>query len=306
MYEAHWGLREKPFENTPDPRFLYYSQEHKEALARLLYVVRERKGGGLLTGEYGSGKTLLNRVLWQELQQENKYQSVFILNPRLTGIEFIQEIVHQLSDGSAEITSNKIDLFHILHKILYTNHNMGRHSVIMIDEAQAIQDNDTFEELRLLLNFQMEDAFLLTILLFGQPELKVIVNNMPQLTQRMAVRYHLSALNEQETTQYVQHRLMVAGAKNPVFDEAAHRKIYSFSLGIPRKINTVCDLALLVGYGNGLRIIDEQTVLKIAEDLQESNDQTRKIGHPAVKAKPVELDQEAKDPGQGSQKPYSI
>lgn len=96
MYENYWGLKEKPFENTPDPRFIYYSQQHKEAIARMLYVVREHKGAALLTGEYGSGKTLLSRVLWHELQQENKFQSVFILNPRLSGLEFIQEIVHQL------------------------------------------------------------------------------------------------------------------------------------------------------------------------------------------------------------------
>ncbi len=266
MYEGHWGLKEKPFENTPDPRFLYYSQQHKEALARMLYVVREHKGAGLLSGEYGSGKTLLSRVIWQELQQENIYQSVFILNPRLSGIEFIQEIVHQLN-GRTEVAANKIDLFHSLHKILYANHNIGRHSVIMIDEAQAVEDREIFEELRLLLNFQLDNAFLLTIILLGQPELNYLINNLPQLAQRMAVRFHLKALNDTELKEYIQHRLTVAGAKSPIFNEEAYGTIYRYSLGIPRKINTICDLALLVGYGNGVKAIDKTTIVKIGEDL---------------------------------------
>jgi len=269
MYTPYWQLREKPFENTPDPKFIYYSQQHKEALARLLYIVREHKGAALLTGEYGSGKTLLSRVLWQELQQEHLYQPVFILNPRLSGLELIQEIVHQLN--GTEPLPNKIELFHSLHKILYSNHSAGKHSVIMVDEAQAIQDNDIFEELRLLLNFQLDNAFLLTIILLGQPELSPVVANLPQLSQRMAVRYHLRALNEQETREYIEHRLEVAQAKKSIFDEEAYREIYFYSTGLPRRINNICDLALLVGFGNGLKTIDRKTIINISEDLESSS-----------------------------------
>lgn len=268
MYEAYWGLKEKPFENTPDPRFLYYSQQHKEALSRMLYVVREHKGAALITGEYGSGKTLLTRVLWQELQQEHLYQSVFILNPRLSGIEFIQEIIHQLG---GEVAGNKIDLFHSLHKILYSNHSVGKHSVIMIDEAQAIENKDIFEELRLLLNFQLDNAFLLTIILLGQPELNMMVSNLPQLSQRMAIRYHLKALNEQETKEYILHRFAVAGAKKPIFEEDAFKEVYLCSNGTPRRINNICDLALLVGFGNNATMIDKNIIAKISEDFQASN-----------------------------------
>jgi type II secretory pathway predicted ATPase ExeA len=266
MYENYWGLNEKPFENTPDPRFIYYSQQHKEAIARMLYVVREHKGAALLTGEYGSGKTLLTRVLWHELQAENRYQSVFILNPRLSGVEFIQEIVHQL--GQTEAPPSKIDLFHTLHKILYANYNAGKHSVIIIDEAQAIQDRDIFEEVRLLLNFQLDNAFLLTIILLGQPELKYTVMSLPQFMQRMAVRFHLKAFAEAETKEYIIHRLSVGGAKKQIFDEEAIKEIYFCSAGIPRRINTICDLALLVGFGNGLSIIDKRAITKINEDLE--------------------------------------
>ena len=276
MYEAHWGLKEKPFENTPDLRFLYYSQQHKEALARLLYVVRERKGAALLTGEYGSGKTLLSRVIWHELQQENRYLSVFILNPRLSGLELIQEIVHQLSQEEAP--PNKIELFHSLHKILYSNVNAEKHCVIVIDEAQAIVNKDVFEELRLLLNFQLDNVFLLTILLLGQPELRHMTASLPQLSQRMAVRYHLRGLSKVETKEYIEHRLKVAQGKRKIFSDEAYEEIYFHSTGIPRRINNICDLALLVGFGNGTDAIDKKTIMNISEDLESTSEKEDFMG----------------------------
>lgn len=266
MYTEYWQLNEKPFENTPDPKFIYNSWQQKEALARLLYVVREHKGAAFISGEYGSGKTLLSRVLCKELQQENRYQSVFVLNPRLSGLEFIQEIVHQL--GSPETPDNKIELFHRLHNMLNANHNAGRHSVIVIDEAQAIYDQDIFEELRLLLNFQLDDAFLLTIVLIGQPELLGVISALPQLSQRMAIRYHLKPLDEKESREYIEHRLEVAQAKRQIFTEEAYKEIFMYSGGTPRCINNICDLALLVGYGSGLVMIDKKTITNIGEDMK--------------------------------------
>jgi general secretion pathway protein A len=271
MYEAYWSLKEKPFENTPDPKYIYYSAKHKEAVARLLYAVREHKGAALLTGEYGSGKTLLSRVLWHELAQEKKYHSVFILNPRLSGIEMLQEITRQLS--GSEAPANKIDLFHSLHNILYSNHNLNRHTVIAIDEAQAIMENEIFEELRLLLNFQLDNAFLLTLILLGQPELKQKIINMPQLSQRMSLKFHLSALTEAETKEYILHRLNVAGAERPLFDEEAYEGIYFFTAGIPRRINNICDLSLLIGFAEGQNSISKKTVLKVCEDTEASSHQ---------------------------------
>ena len=265
MYKTYWGLQEKPFENTPDPRFLYHSHQHNEALARLLYVVQERKGAVLLTGDYGSGKTLLTRVLWQELQQENNFRCAFLLNPRLSGLEFIQEITSQLS--GAPVSGSKIEMFHTLHKTLYSNHNAGKHTVIIIDEAQAIKETDIFEELRLLLNFQLDNAFLLTIILLGQPELKSIVLSLPQLMQRMSAKFHLKALNKAESREYIQHRLCISGASRPIFTHEAHNQIYNFSSGVPRVINNICDLALLVGFGNGLISIDEKTIIEVGKDL---------------------------------------
>lgn len=267
MYETHWGLKEKPFENTPDPRYVYYSVQHQEALSRLLYVVRERKGLALLTGEYGSGKTLLSRVLLEELNKEQRCQSVFVFNPRLSSTELIQEIVYQL-EGGKESSLSKVELFHAMHRILLSNHEAARHTILVIDEAQAIVDEDVFEELRLLMNFQLNNVFLLTILLLGQPELIEKVNSLVQLRQRIAVRFHLGALDEQEIKDYIQHRLKIAEAKREIFTEDAYREIYLSSFGIPRQINNICDLALLAGFGSGVNGIDKEMINKVCEDLE--------------------------------------
>lgn len=268
MYEAYWKLKEKPFENTPDPRFIFFTQRHDEALSRMLYAMRERKGSALLTGEYGSGKTLLSRVFWKELQQEQKYQAAFILNPCLPAWELIKEIFHQLSGGQT-IPAAKIDLFHSLHKLLYSNYEANKHSVIVIDEAQAINDEEIFEELRLLLNFQLNDSFLLTLILLGQPELKEKINKLPQFRQRIAIRYHLRALSQEMSLGYIQHRLKVAGAQNEIFLEETFESIYKFSSGIPRRINNICDMALLAGYSQGLPQINKEVIREVAEDLEE-------------------------------------
>ncbi len=266
MYEEYWGLREKPFENTPDPRFTYYSQQHEEALARMMYAVRGRKGAALLTGEYGCGKTLLSRVLWNELQLEHLYQTVSILDPRLPGIELLQEIFYQLSGGS--VPQAKIDLFHLLYKALYHNHIKGKHTVVVIDEAQSIKKIEIFEELRLLLNFQLNDSFLLTIILMGSPELKATLSSLPQFTQRMAVQYHIRELNEPETGEYIKHRLNIAGASGEIFPDEACKDIFLFSRGVPRRINTICDLALLIGFGSGSSSIGRDIIAKVKSDME--------------------------------------
>lgn len=267
MYEGYWKLKGKPFENTPDPRFLYYSQRHEEALSRMFYVIKERKGAAMLTGEYGSGKTLLSRVLLKELSS-GQYQTALIFNPRLPALEFIKEIIYQLG-GDTSALKSKTALLHKLNEILYRNKKENKDTVIVVDEAQAIPRENTFEELRLLLNFQLNDNFLLTLILLGQPELKEKINRLPQLRQRLAVRYHLNALSEVETREYVQCRLKIVEAKEEIFQEDTLGEIYRFSGGIPRRINNICDLALLVGSGKGINIIDKKLIREVAEDLGE-------------------------------------
>jgi general secretion pathway protein A len=267
MYEGYWKLKEKPFENTPDPRFIYYSKKHEEALSRMLYVVKEKKGAALLTGEYGSGKTLLSRVLLEELS-DDRYHTALVFNPRLPPLELIKEIIYQLG-GNASLSRSKTDLLHQLNEILYKKRDGNKNIVIVVDEAQAIPDPNGFEELRLLLNFQLNNSFLLTLILLGQPELKEKLEDMPQLKQRIAVRYHLKALIEEETKEYIEHRLEVAGAKEEIFEKDSFHEIYRFSGGIPRRINNICDMALLVGCGSGFEKINENVIREVAEDLEE-------------------------------------
>jgi len=266
MYEDYWGLKEKPFENTPDPHFLYYSSKHEEAFSRMLYAIRERKGAAILTGEYGSGKTVLSRAFLKELSDE-RYQTVLIFNPRIPPREFLQEIVYQL--GGDDSSKSKTKLLRTLNEMLYNNRSENKDTIIAVDEAQTIGSEEIFEELRLLLNFQLDDMFLLTIILIGQPELKEKVDRIPQLRQRLAVRYHLVALDEGETREYIIHRLGVAGSSKGIFGEETHRLIYEASEGIPRRINNICDMCLLVGFGMRADAIDEGIVRDVIGDLEE-------------------------------------
>lgn len=269
MYEAYWKLLEKPFENTPNPRFLYYSQKHEEALSRMLYAIREKKGGVILTGEYGSGKTLLSRVLLEEVSLEY-YQSVLIVNPKLPNLDLLEEIIRQLNGGRKHFSS-KADLLNHFNEILLRNRKDAKRTIIILDEAQSIQEEDGFEELRLLLNFQLPDDFLFTLILLGQPELKEKISKLPQLKQRLAIRYHLKALTESETREYIIHRLEVAGSKEEVFTYNALNDVYRFSGGIPRRINNICDMALLVSYSKKLNKIDEAIIRDVALDLEETS-----------------------------------
>jgi general secretion pathway protein A len=274
MYVEYWGLKEKPFENTPEPRFLYHSSLHEEAFSRMLYAIRERKGGAMLSGEYGSGKTLLSRALMQELSEE-RYQVALIFNPRLKPMEFIREIIYQLGGDSASISKSK--LLHILNEILYNNHNKNKDTILLIDEAQAIESLEIFEEIRLLLNFQLNNAFLLTMILLGQPELREKVMMIPQLDQRLAIRYHLYGLDEKETKNYIDHRLGIAGLtkEKTIFTDGAVKLIYESSLGIPRKINNLCDMCLLIGFGTKANKIDEAITREVVKDLEANP--TRKV-----------------------------
>ena len=269
MYEAYWDLKEKPFENTPDPRYLYHSPKHEEALSRMLYVVTERKGAALLTGEYGSGKTLLSRVFLRELSSES-YRTALIFNPALSPVELIKEIIYQLNGKVDTSSLSKNDLLRYFNEILYRNLNENKETVIVIDEAQAIPEESTFEELRLLLNFQSDNKFLFSLILIGQPELKERLRNLPQLKQRLAVRFHLTAFARDEAVEYIRHRLSVAGRQEQIFTEEALDEIYKFSGGIPRKINNICDMALLVSYGEAQDKIDTGVIKKVVEDLEDT------------------------------------
>ena len=274
MYLEHWGLTEKPFENTPDPRFLYHSPQHDEAYVRMLYVIRERKGAGMLTGIFGCGKTLIGQALMEELALE-KYQTVYVANPRLSDIDFLRIVAHRL--GVNPLPTLKSDLLIQIETALTNNQRNGKDTIILIDEAHAIDDGAIFEEIRLLLNFQLKDRFLLTLLLLGQPELIPKVNALKQLEQRISMKCHLRELSKDETHAYILHRLSVAGlpaealakagAARPLFSEEALNEIHEHTGGIPRRINRLCDICLLAGFVNKAPQITPTLVMEEVRSL---------------------------------------
>jgi len=248
MYLAFFGLNEKPFSITPDPRYLYLSERHAEALAHLLYGINEAGGFVQLTGEVGTGKTTIVRSL---LAQAPKHAEIaLILNPRMTAPEFLLTICEELGIGVPDSATQSLkDLVDILSQYLLRAHAAGRRVVLVVDEAQNLAP-EVLEQVRLLTNLETNTQKLLQIILIGQPELRELLarNELRQLAQRITGRYHLSPLSAEETTAYVRHRLRVAGATADIFNRFALEEIYRLSDGVPRVINVICDRALLGGY----------------------------------------------------------
>jgi general secretion pathway protein A len=247
MYLAAFGLREAPFSTTPDQRFLFLSDRHRDALAHLLYGVAERGGFVQLTGEVGTGKTTVSRYVLEHLPAE--VDVALVLNPALTRLELLATICDELGIAyPAESTSVKA-LVDALYAHLLDAHARGRRTVVIVDEAQHL-DAETLEQLRLLTNLETGKAKLLQIILIGQPELLDLMSrhDLRQVAQRVAARYDLTPLTERETRDYVAHRLATAGQPMMLFDSAAIRAVYRASSGIPRLINVVCDRALLGAY----------------------------------------------------------
>ncbi|MBI2217741.1 MAG: AAA family ATPase [Candidatus Rokubacteria bacterium] len=264
MYEAHWGLAEPPFDNSPNPKFFYLSPEHEEALLRLVYAVRHRKGCALLTGEYGCGKTTVSRALIQRLEAD-RYEIGLLTNPSWTAIDFLREVLYQL--GVETAATSKAELLHQLHELFFRNFQAGRDTVVIVDEAQLIEDDAVFEELRLLMNFQTDERFLVTVVLIGSPELIPKIRSLRHLDQRISLRYHLNTLDATHTASYIEHRLETAGREDEIFTDAAVKLIFDFTRGTPREINTVCDIALLVGYTRRLAAIDERVIAEVIKDM---------------------------------------
>ncbi len=266
MYLEHWGLDELPFENVPDPRFFYPAAEHQEALLRLFYAVNGRKGAAMLTGEIGCGKTILSRTLIQDLPPD-RYEVGLIANPSLSPVEFLKETLYQL--GAETQSESKLDLLHALNSQVTNSLNAGKDTVVIIDEAQAINNPATLEELRLLLNFQLNDRFLLSLLLIGQPELREKIGSIEQLEQRISIKFHLGPLKSEETRSYVQTRLEKVNCKGTIFTEDALIAIHRASEGIPRSINNICDISLLLGFGSKTPKIGPDIVNKAASAIKQ-------------------------------------
>jgi len=267
MYEEFYGLKEKPFNLTPDPRFFFLSENHRGAFEHLLYGIKEREGFILITGEVGAGKTTLCRALLNKLESQST-DSALILNPMFSGQELLQCI---LSDfGIPSNGTTKKELLDELNQFLLNQQALNRNSILIIDEAQNLP-LPVLEEIRILSNLETEKEKLLQIILMGQVELKETLSlpRLRQLNQRISIRYHLKPLAQEEMPRYIQHRLTVAGSSGDIhFAAGALREIYNYSQGIPRLINLACDRALLAGYAEQTREIRRQTVVKGLRSLE--------------------------------------
>jgi len=261
MYETYYGLSEKAFRKTPDPRYLYLNEVYEEALEQLLYAVEEWELA-LLTGEVGSGKTLLSRAMIDRVGE--RYEVGMILNPRLPPRQFLAAMAREL--GVVEPRFHAGDLLDQIHERLLAIEDGGRAALLVVDEAHLIPGRPTFEEIRLLTNFQLDDRNLIAIVLIGQPELRERLRHPSHraLTQRIGAQFHLSPLSEADTCAYVRHRLGVAGASRPLFTEAALRRLHAAAAGIPRVVNHLATQCLLEGMGRELQAIDESVVEAVA------------------------------------------
>src|SRR5580698_7790302 len=267
MYRAFFGLNEKPFAITPDPRYLFLSERHAEALAHLLYGITEAGGFIQLTGEVGTGKTTVVRSLLAQTPQHAEI--ALILNPRMTAPEFLLTICEELGIGVQDAATGSLkDLVDILSQYLLRAHSGGKRVVLVVDEAQNLAP-EVLEQVRLLTNLETNTQKLLQIILIGQPELRELLDRteLRQLAQRITGRYHLEPLSQEETRGYVRHRLRVAGAGEEIFTASALTAVHRVAAGIPRVINVTCDRALLGAYTQETRKVTPSLVRRAAGEV---------------------------------------
>ncbi len=275
MYKSFYGLKEAPFNLTPDPQFIYLGENHREALAQLIYGVREKKGFVVLTGEVGTGKTTIIRCFLETLVNgNNNTKAAFLFNPKLSVNDFIQYILKDL-DLPIQGTS-KGEYLSILNEYLIDAYQKGEKVVLIVDEAQGLSPV-LLEEIRLLSNLETSKSKLIQIVLVGQPELNNTLSqpNFRQIRQRINLQHHLYPLTEKETGDYIVKRLRIAGRRASLFNKGAVKEIYRKTDGIPRLINVLCDNALLIGYASDKKLIDKKIIEEAAKDLKSARTSRR-------------------------------
>jgi len=267
MYLEYYGLKEPPFSITPDPRYVFLSERHRDALAHLLYGIGKGGSGGFvqLTGEVGTGKTTLCRLLLEQLPENTRV--ALVLNPKLSPVELLETICEELKLDLVDRRGSLKGLVDTLNAYLLDAYAQGLRVVLIVDEAQNLS-TDALEQIRLLTNLETPTQKLLQIILLGQPELRDKLNDteLRQLAQRITARYHLTPLDRVETEAYVRHRTAVAGAARLPFSRLGLRAIYQRSNGIPRLINIIADRALMAGYAREQESIGERLVDRAADE----------------------------------------
>jgi general secretion pathway protein A len=268
MYTAFYGLREKPFMLSPNPRYLYLSESHREALAHLLYGIEQGEGFIAITGEVGTGKTTLCRTLLERMGPATDV--AFLFNPSRSGMELLQTIAQEFDLPVDDLTRR--ELHDQLNRFLLARKGEGRRVLLIVDEAQNLS-HGTLEQIRLLSNLETSSEKLIQILLLGQPELdtKLDSHRLRQLRQRISVRWMLKPLSPKDTRRYVLHRLQVAaGMSRDVFSQSALRLVHRYTRGTPRLINVLCDRALLLGFAEGEPGISARTVREAAREIPDA------------------------------------
>jgi len=276
LYENYWGLISLPFQIVSDPDKYFPSSVHEEARSRISYAIRYGKGAALFTGEVGMGKTTVTNVVAKRLTDKN-IDLAIIVNPLLGVNDFLREILYQMKVKSASTT--KFDLVHEISDKLVSNYHNGKTTVLIIDEAHLITDTQIYEEIRLLLNYQFAGNFLITVILVGQPELRRIIRNITSLEQRLTIKFHLRNFSLEGTKDYILFRLKHAGGRESIFTMDAIRLIHEYANGIPRKINQICDMALLVTSYQKKQNVDVEDVRKVIADEAKHWDQHVQPAH---------------------------
>lgn len=267
MYESYWQLDEKPFENSADPRFYYPGESHQAALLKLRYAIENRRGGALLTGEGGSGKTLVVGMLRQVLG-EGFSPFVHLVFPQMSTTDLLAYLAGELDGAKASSNGCRVhDSIRRIEHFLAENSEGGRHAVVVVDEAHLIDNAQTLEAMRLLMNFESAGGPGLTLLLVGQTGLLPTLERMSQLDQRLGVKCLTRRFTEQETAGYVAHRLKVAGASREIFEPDSLETLHRLTHGIARQINRLCDLALLIGFAEERRTLDAAQFESVCHEL---------------------------------------
>ena len=266
MYLKHWGLQKSPFENVPSRDVFYRSPQHEEALRRLLYAIEHRKGVAMLTGQVGCGKTTVTKALSNHLNRD-QFNFQMLSNPALQPTDLLKAILLKLGDTSSD-NGSKTGLLDRLQKLLFQNEEQGISTVLAIDEAHVISNQETLDELRMLLNIQSDHEFLITLILLGQPPLLQNISELQPLKERISIKFNLEPLDIENTLRYVVFRLKTAGASRGIFTREAIEALYEFSGGIPLRVNNVSDRCLLIGLMQKAKVVDSKIVEEAIEDLK--------------------------------------
>jgi type II secretory pathway predicted ATPase ExeA len=265
MYETYWQLDRKPFENYDDPRFYYPGEGHQGALLKLRYVIESRRGGAILSGPPGTGKTLVARMLADQLAETCKPLAHLVF-PQMPAAELLAYLADEL--GASRASARGIDqTVSRIQSFLGENDARGQHAVVVIDEAHLLEQPETLEALRLLLNFEVRGRPALTLLLVGQPRLLPMIDRMPGLEERLALKCLLRPFTLEETISYIAHRLQAAGATRAIFEPESVEALFGLTHGLARRINRLCDLALLIGFAEERETITAAQIESVSEEL---------------------------------------